>query len=78
MKKGVEGKIKSVFKYWMRYKTKSGVKLCGPYWRGQYWENGKNRSVYIGKELPDSLKALFDGRFKRPGYKGYTWPGRKQ
>jgi len=78
MKKSALGKIKRVYRYWVNYKTLDGVKRCGPYWRGSYTEGDKEVSVYIGKELPDSLRYLLDGRYKRPGYKGYTWPGRKE
>ncbi|MBA7702149.1 hypothetical protein ES703_110906 [subsurface metagenome] len=77
MKKCVMRKIKRVYQFWVKYKTKNGVKSTGPYWRGEYTENGRQISVYIGKELPDSLRFLLDGRFKRPGYEGYTWPGSK-
>ena len=78
MRKSVVRKIKRVYQYWVNYKTLDGVKRCGPYWRGSYYENGKERTVYIGKELPDSLRYLLDGRYKRPGYQEFTWPGRAE
>ncbi|MBA7697034.1 hypothetical protein ES703_105692 [subsurface metagenome] len=75
MRKSVLRKIKRVYQFRVKYKTESGVKSTGPYWRGEYWENGGSVSVYIGKELPKSLRFLLDGRYKRPGCKDYTWPG---
>lgn len=76
MKKGVLEKIRRVYQSYVTYKTLSGSRRCGPYWRGNYCENGRSITVHIGKELPDSLKYLLDGRYKRPGCKEYTWPGR--
>lgn len=36
---------------------KRGCKTCphGPYWYAYYREDGKQRSRYIGKELPDGV-----------------------
>ncbi|MBA7699606.1 hypothetical protein ES703_108304 [subsurface metagenome] len=76
MKKSVLRKIIRVEQFYPRYKTRDGVKKCGPYWRGMYWENGRTITVYLGKELPDSLGRLLEGRYKRHGYKNYAWPGR--
>ena len=78
MKKSVLRKITRVYQYWVEYKTRSGVKRCGPYWRGDYWESGQSVTVYIGKELPDCLRYLLEGRYKRNGYRLYTWPGLKK
>ena len=78
MRKSVLRKIRRVYQFWVKYDTQSGVKRSGPYWRGQYWEGGKEVCVYLGKELPDSLRHLLDGRYKRPGYKDYTWPGHQE
>ena len=77
MKKSVLGKITRVQEFYPRHKTRNGVKKSGPYWRGIYSEKGKEVTVYLGKELPESLRYLMDGRYKRRGYKLYTWPGRK-
>ncbi len=77
MKRGVLRKIRRVYQYWVKQKSKDGVKRTGPYWRGSYTEENKEVSVYIGKKLPDSLMYLLDGRYKRPGCKEYTWPGRR-
>lgn len=78
MKKSVLRKIKRVYQFRVKYKTQDSVKSTGPYWRGMYTENGRKVTVYLGKELPDSLRYLLEGRYKRPGYEGYTWPGRKE
>jgi len=78
MKKSVLGKITRVEQFYSRYKTRDGVKRSGPYWRGTYWEKGKEVTVYLGKELPDSLRYLLEGRYKRRGYKNYAWPGLKE
>ena len=78
MRKSILRKIRRVYEFWVVRKTEEGVKKCGPYWRGEYWENGGSVSVYIGKELPDSLRYLLEGRYKRPGCKDYTWPGLKE
>jgi len=78
MRKSDLRKVRRVYRAYVKYKTLSGVKSCGPYWRGMYLENGKTVTVYIGKELPDSLRYLLDGRYKRPGCKEYTWPGLKE
>ena len=76
MKKSVLRKITRVQQYYATYKTRSGVKKCGPYWRGVYSEKGREVTVYLGKELPESLRYLLEGRLKRRGYKNYAWPGR--
>ncbi len=78
MRKSVLRKIRRVYQVWVKYNTLNGVKRCGPYWRGQYWEDGKEVCVYLGKKVPKSLQHLLDGRYKRPGYKDYTWPGLKE
>jgi len=54
--------------------TKRGTRYSGPYWYGAYMDNGKERTVYIGKELPKGLKRLINKRYRKPGYKNYTWP----
>ena len=76
MKKSVLGKIIRVEQFYSIYKKRNGVGRSGPYWRGIYKEKGKEVVVYIGKELPDSLRYLLEGRLKRRGYKNYAWPGR--
>ncbi|MBA7630563.1 hypothetical protein ES703_38086 [subsurface metagenome] len=76
MRKSVLGKIIRVEQFYSRYNTRSGVKRSGPYWRGVWWESGRKVTVYLGKELPDSLRYLLEGRLKRRGYKNYAWPGR--
>ena len=78
MRKSILGKIRRVYQYWVKYNSKDGVKRTGPYWRGSYTEKGREVTVYLGKELPDSLRYLLDGRYKRPGVKEYTWPGVKE
>jgi len=78
MKDGIEEKITRVYQH---YKiTKKGRKkfISGPYWFGYWHENGKQKRVYIGKELTAGLKHMFEGRFKRPGYTNYVWPGRRK
>ncbi|MBA7535682.1 hypothetical protein ES705_27940 [subsurface metagenome] len=57
-------------------KTHSGGRVCEyHYWYGYWKENGKSRAVWLGKELPESLQHLYDG--KKLGPKGlvYFWPG---
>ena len=54
--------------------TKHGRTLHGPYWYGIYHENGKEIRVYIGKELQKELEHLIKKRYKKPGYRNYTWP----
>ena len=78
MKKSVLRKITRVQEFYPRHKTRNGLKKSGPYWRGMYSEKGKEVSVYLGKELPDSLRYLLEGRLKRRGYKNYAWPGLKE
>ena len=46
----------------------------GPYWIGQWDQNGETKRVHIGKELPPSLKRLLQGKYKREGSKTYRWP----
>ncbi|GAI94108.1 unnamed protein product [marine sediment metagenome] len=76
MKQGIEEKITRVYQHYEIRKTGRKRLICGPYWFGYWQENGKQRRVYIGKEMPAGLKYLIDGRFKKPGYKNYAWPGR--
>ena len=78
MRKSDLEKVRRVYQCYMKYKTLKGVRSCGPYWQGMYWENGRSVTLYIGKELPDSLRYLLAGRYKRPGSKAYTWPGSKE
>jgi hypothetical protein len=35
-----------------RCKRCAGGPAHGPYWYAYYWENGRTRSEYIGKQLP--------------------------
>jgi hypothetical protein len=44
-------------------KVKCGKPTCrscphGPYWYGYYWQDGKQRSRYIGKKLPPELSSV--------------------
>jgi len=55
-------------------KLKAGKTLSRPYYYGTYQENGKTITVYIGKELPKGLERLINKRYRKPGYKNYTWP----
>jgi hypothetical protein len=32
-------------------------KRHGPYWTGYYYDNGKLKSFYIGKSLPEGVEA---------------------
>ncbi|MBA7640743.1 hypothetical protein ES703_48414 [subsurface metagenome] len=78
MKPGIEGKINRVCQHYdIRRKGRKKVVL-GPYWFGYWQENGKTKTGYIGKELPEGLKFLLERRFKKPGNKYYTWPGRNR
>lgn len=77
MNKRTLRKIQRVEKFYVSEKSAKGLKTYGPYWRGVWYEDGKEKRVYVGKELPKSLKYLVEGRYKRPGCKNYTWPGRK-
>jgi hypothetical protein len=74
MKPGIEEKITRVYQHYDIRRKGGKKKMCGPYWFGYWWENGKQQSAYIGKELTKRLKRLIDGRYKRPGYAKYTWP----
>ena len=78
MKPGMEEKIRTIYQYYDIRKKGRKKRICGPYWFGNFQENGKQRRVYVGKDLPESLKYLLEGRIKRPGYKNYTWPGRRK
>ncbi|MBA7644303.1 hypothetical protein ES703_52045 [subsurface metagenome] len=78
MKEGEEERIVRVYQQYDTKKTPKGKRYYGPYWYGYFQENGKEKRVFIGKQLPDSMKYLIKERFKRPGYKNYTWPGRKR
>lgn len=75
MKKGALRKVQRLEQFWVKYHTRDGVKRCGPYWRGLWWENRKQKRVYIGRELPRSMQKVMAGRYKRSGCKYYTWPG---
>ncbi|MBA7552538.1 hypothetical protein ES705_45106 [subsurface metagenome] len=78
MKRGVLKKIRRLEQFWVEMDTPRGVRKYGPYWRGVYWANDREKTVYLGKELPGSLKYLLAGRVKRRGYKNYAWLGRKE
>jgi hypothetical protein len=78
MKEGMEKKITRIYQYHQIRKQGRKRLICGPYWFGYFQENGKPRRVYVGKELPESLKYLLEGRFKKPGCRNYAWPGRRK
>jgi hypothetical protein len=42
---------------------KPNCKSCphGPYWYAYFREEGKQKSRYIGRELPDAVKAVLGG-----------------
>lgn len=77
MKEGIEGKIQRVYRQYDTRKVGRAIRHYGPYWFGYYQRDGRHVKVYIGKELPESLKYLIRKRFVKPGYKNYTWPGQK-
>ena len=76
MKAGIEEKITSIYQHYDIRRKGRKRQIFGPYWFGYWQENGKQKTGYIGKVLPEGLKYLLEGRFKKPGYKNYTWPGR--
>ena len=43
---------------------KAGCASCphGPYWYAYFREDGRLRSRYIGRELPEEVKALLGGK----------------
>jgi len=67
-------RITRIDKRYIPRKTKTRKMHSGPYWYGVYRENGKETTVYIGKELPKKLERLINKRYKKPGYLRYTWP----
>ncbi len=75
MKKSVLRKVRRLEALRVRKETKGGLKTYGPYWQGVWYENGVEKKVHLGREIPESLKYLMEGRYKRRGYKNYTWPG---
>lgn len=78
MKKGMLRKVQRLEKFWVTRKTREGIRKYGPYWRGAWYEDGRDKTVHLGKEVPKSLQYLVAGRYKRSGYKTYTWPGKKK
>ncbi|MBA7533421.1 hypothetical protein ES705_25660 [subsurface metagenome] len=78
MKPGIEEKIQRVHQHYSIKKKGREKRIYGPYWFGYWWENGKQKRAYIGKELTAGLRRLLEGRFKRPGYTQYTWPDLKK
>ncbi|MBA7637639.1 hypothetical protein ES703_45285 [subsurface metagenome] len=70
-------KITRVTANFMTKTTPKGKSITGPYWRGFYQENGKVKTVYLGKELPAELELLLNTRFKAPGHRNYSWPGQR-
>ena len=74
----IMSKITRLARYFKPYWTKSGECRTSVYWHGFWQENGKEKRVYIGKELPAELQGLYDSRFKPPGHTNYTWPGRRE
>jgi len=77
VKEGIKEKIVRVYQQYDIKNTKNGKRYYGPYWYGYFQKDGKTARVFIGKQLPKSMGYLIKERFKRPGYKNYTWPGRK-
>lgn len=69
-------KITVVRREYKSRRTKAGMKRDGPYWYGYWQQDGKSKRVWIGKELPEALRILTEGRVKKPGYKHYTYPPR--
>lgn len=78
MKPGMEKRITRIYQHFDIRKKGRKKLVCGPYWFGYFQENGRQRRVYVGKDLPGSLKYLLEGRVRKPGYINFTWPGRKR
>ena len=73
--------LKHIYRVAQEYsyrKTKKGTVKDGPYWFGYWRESGKDRRVYVGKELPPELEVILASRRKPPGRVHYSWPGRPQ
>lgn len=58
--------------------SKGKTRRFGPYWYGWYMEDGKQKWVYIGKELPKHLEWMLRERFKLPGRQLWSWPAPKK
>jgi len=55
--------------------TKGGEPhVYGPYWYGCWQEDGKQKRVYIGKEVPAELQWLLDGRVMPGRRRRWIWP----
>ena len=67
-------RVTALYQRYHKEKRKGGIVRYGPFWYGWYREDGVQREVYIGKELPKDLQWLLEGRYKPPGYKQWRWP----
>lgn len=72
MKEDSISKIQQLCQVYQRKQTKKGIRVSGPYWHGFWYENGRNRKVYIGKEIPEFLQYLLDKR-KRMSNGRWRW-----
>ncbi len=70
-------KIEGLFQTTFKKRVKDKTYTFGPCWVGWWMEDGKQKQVYVGKELPEELQYLLDERIKRPGRKQWQWPMRK-
>ena len=67
-------KIKRLYQRSRQRTVQGQPRTYGPYWIGQWDQDGKSKHVWIGKKLPPSLKRLLQGKHKREGLKTYHWP----
>ncbi len=77
MKLETINKVQGLFQTTFKRRVKDKTYTFGPYWRGWFMEDGKQKQLYIGKELPKELQYLLDGKVMRPGRKLWSWPAQK-
>jgi hypothetical protein len=69
-------KLRSVYKTTDTFKSPAGKVYRYPVWYGYYAEDGKRKSVYLGRELPERFKCLIKKREYSRDPANYYWPGR--
>jgi len=76
--KKILAKIQRAYHCKARIKKPSGKVYEYRLWRGYWWEDGRPKKVYLGRELPDEIKELIRNREPSKNKVQYSWPHTKR
>lgn len=70
-------KVQRVYLIMQRQKGPHGKVYERRYWWGYWMEDGQRKKVWVGKELPESLKCLVRAKLYSTNERRYHWPKSK-